>query len=267
MRLALVSDIHGNPIALDAVLADLDSRGGADLILVLGDLVAIGYDPIGVLERLTALPSARFVQGNTDRYVFAGDRPHPNIADVQANPALVPTLVEVAHTFAWAHGALSTSGWLDWLSDLPLEQRLDLPDGTRVLATHVAPGLDDGNGIHPALSDSELTSLVADAQADLVCVGHTHWPVDRTVAGVRVVNSGSVSNPIAFDLRASYALIVATPTGYEVQHQRVAYDVEAVIAAVQRSRHPSAEFIISHFRAERRPWWAAGVDLAEFAPR
>jgi len=76
---------------------------------------------------------------------------------------------------------------------------------------------------------------------------------------VRVINTGSVSNPLSLDLRASYALIDATEAGYRVEHRRVAYDVEAVIQAVERSRHPSGSFIISHFRGERRPWWANGT--------
>ena len=62
MRLALLSDLHGNPIALDAVLADIEANGGVDGHLVLGDLVAIGHDPAGVLERLFKLPGVRFVQ-------------------------------------------------------------------------------------------------------------------------------------------------------------------------------------------------------------
>ena len=78
MRVAILSDEHGNSITLDAVLADVAARGGADRFLVLGDLVAIGHDPIGVLERLTALPDVRFVQGNTDRFVVTGQRPVPD---------------------------------------------------------------------------------------------------------------------------------------------------------------------------------------------
>ena len=164
-------------------------------------------------------------------------------------------------------GVLTAGGWLDWLAALPLEQRLELADGTRLLAVHVAPGVDDGPGIHPALSDEELTLLLADAQADLVCVGHTHWPVDRTAGAVRVINTGSVSNPIAFDLRASYALIESTPDGHRVEHRRVEYDAGAVIREIERSRHPSGEYIISHFRGERRPWWASGRDLSELRPK
>ena len=260
MRLALLSDLHGNPIALEAVLTDVEQCGGADTYLVLGDIVAIGHDPIATLDRLVALPGVRFVQGNTDRYVVSGQRPYPAFADVAADPGLIPRLVEVAHSFAWTQGVVTAAGWFDWLLALPIEERTVLPDGTRLLAVHVAPGQDDGPGIHPALTDGELNALVADASADLVCVGHTHWPIDRAVAGVRVINVGSISNPVAFDLRASYALIDATETGYHVEHRRVAYDVEAVIQAIERSHHPSGDFIISHFRGERRPWWAAGGD-------
>jgi predicted phosphodiesterase len=90
VRLALLSDLHGNPIALDAVLADIEANGGVDGYLVLGDLVAIGHDPAGVLERLFKLRGARFVQGNTDRYVVSGQRPYPTFADVAADTTLIP---------------------------------------------------------------------------------------------------------------------------------------------------------------------------------
>lgn len=94
MRLAIFSDIHGNPIALDAVLADIRARGGVDAYLVLGDLAAIGYDPVSVLERLVALPNVRFVRGNTDRYVVTDERPPPTLQDVRRNPprACLPAL-------------------------------------------------------------------------------------------------------------------------------------------------------------------------------
>ena len=79
-RIAILADIHGNSIALDAVLADLDARGVVDEYWVLGDLAAIGPDPIGTLDRLAALPGARFVRGNTDRYLLTGERPRPRIS-------------------------------------------------------------------------------------------------------------------------------------------------------------------------------------------
>ncbi len=72
MRLAMLSDIHGNPIALDAVLDDIDSQGGVDEYWILGDHANQGYDPVGVMERLDRLPTKRCVSGNTDRYLVDG---------------------------------------------------------------------------------------------------------------------------------------------------------------------------------------------------
>ena len=72
MRLGLISDIHGNEIALDAVLSDGRDLG-VDSWWVLGDLVALGPDPVVTLAKLRSLPNVRFVRGNTDRYVVAYD--------------------------------------------------------------------------------------------------------------------------------------------------------------------------------------------------
>ncbi len=223
MRIALLSDIHGNPIALDAVLADVKAQGDVDAHWILGDLAAIGYDPVGALERLAELPNARFVRGNTDRYVVTGERPRPTFAAVESDPRLLPLLVDVAQSFAWTQGAITATGWLEWLAALPFEQRAVLPDGARLLGIHASPGSDE-RGVHPGLSDAELKSLLADCAADLVCVGHTHWPMDLRVDGVRVVNLGSVSNPLPPDLRASYVILDADASGYRVQHRLV--DVE-----------------------------------------
>ncbi len=252
MRVALLSDIHGNSIALDAVLADVELQGGVDAFWVLGDLVALGHDPVGVLERLAALPNARFTRGNTDRYVSSGDRPPPTRADSEANPNLLPILVEVAGTFAWTQGAITAAGWFEWLAALSLELEVILPDGTRFLGVHAAPGTDGdpGIGIHPRLGLADLRTLLCGCEANLVCVGHTHWPTDLRVDGTRIVNLGSVSNPLPSDLRASYAILEAGRSGYRIRHRRVDYDREAVIAALERVRHPGADFITRHMRGE-----------------
>ena len=149
MNIALLSDIHGNSIALDAVLADIQAQGGVDGYWVLGDLVALGPDPVGVLERLTALPNVQFVRGNTDRYVVSSDRPPPTFADVAANPSRLAVLVEIAGTFAWTQGALTTAGWLDWLKRLPLELRVLLQRSAVASNSHrtwyTIPGLPEGS--------------------------------------------------------------------------------------------------------------------------
>src|SRR5437667_317122 len=69
MRLAILSDIHGNPLALDAVLADIERQGEVDAYWVLGDFAPLGYDPVTPLEKISDLPHASFTRGNTDRHV------------------------------------------------------------------------------------------------------------------------------------------------------------------------------------------------------
>ena len=90
-------------------------------------------------------------------------------------------------------------------------------------------------------------SLLNGYDDSLIMVGHTHWPLDVQVGAVRIVNIGSVSNPCQPDLRACYVILTADKNGYEVQFNRVAYDHQAVIDEIRRSRHPAKDFII-HFQ-------------------
>jgi predicted phosphodiesterase len=257
LRLALLSDIHGNPLALEAVLADISAQGGVDAYWVLGDFAALGYDPVGAIGRAIRLPKARFSRGNTDRYLVTGERPPPRPADVAAEPGLLGRLLELTAAFAWTLGAVTAAGWFDWLSQLPLEQRLTLPDGTRLLGVHAAPGADDGPGLHPKLSDAALGAALAGCEAELVVVGHTHVPLDRTIDGIRVVNLGSLSNPLTADLRASYALLEADAGGYRLERRCVDYDRSAVLAAIEAVHHPASALLARFIRGEVRSPWAA----------
>jgi predicted phosphodiesterase len=253
MRIAIFSDIHGNSIALDAVLADMEQQGGVDGYWVLGDLTALGHDPVGVLERLAALPHASFIRGNADRYVITGDRPPPSLPDAAANPDLLPVLVEVAGSFAWTQGMVTAGGWFDWLAALPAEMRVTLPDGTPLLGIHATLTADDDAGLNPQRTDEELKALFADCPAGLICAGHTHLPLDRQVDSRRIINVGSVSNPLPPDLRACYTLLEVDAASYRLTHHRVEYDREAAITALQRLNHPGAGYITRHLRGQWRP--------------
>jgi putative phosphoesterase len=255
MRIALLADIHGNTIALDAVLKDIEAQGGVDGYWLLGDYSANGFDPAGVLDRLMALPNAAAIYGNADRYSVTDDRPFPSIDDAAANPALLPVLVEVAGNFGWVRGYLQGRGSFDWMRDLPMEHRTVLPDGTRVLLVHGSPGTDADPGLHPAHSDAEVDVLLQGCEADLICVGHFHMALDRTVNGRRVINPGPVSNAFAPDLRASYAILDALADGHSFSFHRVEYDIPAAIEAIKRSGSPGAAFAIRFLEGKIRPWW------------
>lgn len=255
-RIAILADIHGNTIALDAVLADIEAAGGVDAYWLLGDYVAVGFDPLGVMTRITRLPNAVFVRGNADRLVSSLSEMDPWTAEYAHDPVALPIIVKINRGMSWAAGALAAAGWLPWLAELALEKRFRLPDGSRALVVHASPGADDGGGIHPNLSDEVLAKLVAGSEADLVFVGHTHAPLDRQVDGVRVVNPGSIGNPVLPGIGACYALLTISPAGYDLALKEVAYDKEAAIAATEAVKHPQADYINSFMLGQRAPGWA-----------
>jgi len=255
MRIAILADIHGNSIALDAVVADIQARGGVDGYWILGDLCAIGFDPSGVLDRLSLLPNTLFVSGNADRYVATGALPDPTFEQVRADPSLLPQFAEVVGHFNWIKGNVTGRGWLGWLATLPAEQRAVLPDGRRVLLVHSTPSRDDGRGLNPTVGDNDVRHEIAGAKADLICVGHFHMQMNRLIDDVRVINPGAVSNNFPPDLRAGYAVLTADLNGYALRYYRVAYDLQAAKAATLRSGDPGANFQARFYDGQIRAQW------------
>jgi predicted phosphodiesterase len=246
MRVGLMSDLHGNSIAVRRVLED-GHRRGVERWWILGDIVALGPDPVGVLELLAELPDVAMISGNTERYVLTGDRPYPSLDDVKANHELMPQLVEVATSFAWTRGMLTQAGWLSWLESLPSELRWTLPDETRVLGVHASPRSDDGDGIDSRISDTDLERLLQGCDADVVFAGHTHDAVDRTVGLIRAVNLGSVSNPHRADGCATYVTVEVRADSHELEHHVVDYDRQAVLDQLDAVRHPAGGYLRCFF--------------------
>lgn len=238
-----MSDIHGNAVALRAVLRDAADEG-IDEWWVLGDIVALGPSPVEVLEILTSLPVAvKCIAGNTERYVLQGDRPFPSFADVLAEPGLLPRLVEVAVSFAWTRGMVTQAGWFPWLYALPSEIRMTFPDGTRALGVHASPRSDDGAGVDTRISDADLASLICDCGADLVFAGHTHDATDRTLGGVRAINLGSVSNSTRSDRAATYVRLNVDQNGHSIERRVVDYDHSSVASAIDQVAHPAGGYL------------------------
>lgn len=250
MRITLLADIHGNAIALEAVLADITRKGGVDGYWILGDLVALGPDPNGVLQQLMHLPELRVIRGNTDRYVVSGDRPSPTLEEARENSRLLPSLVEVANTFAWTQGMVTAGGWLSWLTDLPLELRITLPDGTLFLGVHASPGRDDGLGIPPEMKEKDIQELFSTCDANLVCMGHTHLPMERRWNGGHLVNPGAISLSLTPNRDACYAVLESTKDDYNISHHQVTFDRQHVIDQLNQLVHPGRAFLIKHLSGQ-----------------
>lgn len=250
MRVAMFSDTHGNSIALDAVLADIDRVGGVNGHWFVGDAAALGFDPVGAVERLARLPGLVAVCGNGDRRVATDPEV---VREVTARFVATASDAEAAiwrSTLAdcgWTRDELKRAKTYDWLAGLALEEHLVLPDGTRVLLVHASPGKNEGAGIQESQSDDEVRGILAGCEADIVFVGHTHKPLDRAVDGVRVVNLGSVSNPPRADKRAMWTLLEADESGYRIERRFAVYDIAAVRDRLRRDRPPAWEYVLEYF--------------------
>jgi predicted phosphodiesterase len=250
MKLGVVADVHGNLVALQSVLDDASTLG-VERWWALGDLVLFGPRPVEVVQTLRELPHVDFVGGNTDRYVVTGDQPsvHPDAASVVGDVDLIQRFAWTAAGIAWAQAALVHAGLLDWLAELPADQRLDLPDGSRLLGVHASHHSDDGPGIDSRGSDEDLRQLLSGCEADIVIGGHTHDPTDRVVDGVRALNPGSTGLPRRSD-GASWLFIDATEAGVTYEHRCCSFDIEAVVDDCRRRRQPNADFVEAILRRQ-----------------
>jgi putative phosphoesterase len=245
MKLGVVADIHGNELALHAVLSDA-VHFEVDHWWALGDLVLFGPRPAEVLELLQGLPGVSMLSGNTDRYVLTGEQPapHATAADAAASVDLVERYGAMAAGIGWTRGVLDQAGLLESLTTLPMQLRLRLPSGPAVLGVHASPKADDGPGIDPGITDEQLRPLLAGSGADIVIGGHTHAATDRLVDGIRALNPGSAGMPRTPGA-ASWLLIEDNGEALAVTHHSAPFDVDAVVSDLRQRRHPNTEFVRS----------------------
>jgi len=237
-----MADIHGNDVALRAVLKDAE-RFEVDRWWALGDLVLFGPRPIEVLEILRTLPGIEMLRGN-DRYVLTGEQPapHATAADAAASLDLVQRYAAMAAGIGWTRGVLDQAGVLAVLTKLPTQLRLRLPSGADVLGVHASPGADDGPGIAPDTAAERLGPLFAGCDADVVIGGHTHRATDRRLGGIRVLNPGSTGMPHLHGM-TGWLLLEDDGHGLAASQRTVPFDVDAVVEDLRRRRHPNTEFI------------------------
>jgi predicted phosphodiesterase len=244
MKYALISDIHANLPALEAVLAGIRRRGDIDATYHLGDLVGYASWPNEVVE-LLAEARIEGISGNYDSTV-ATDYKHCGCRYED------PRQEELSHvSYAWTRAHVSPKT-KSLLGALPF--RMDL----RPLGGHVAgPSLTlvHGTPLNNVTywtedrPDSFCTKMAEAAGAragDLIAFGHTHLPWHRMVSGVHFLNTGSVGRPKDGDWRAGFAVVEVDASGaIEVKFVRVEYDVDAATDAIRRSDLPGdfAEFL------------------------
>lgn len=243
MRYALISDIHANLPALEAVLADIGERRRVAGVYHLGDLV--GYAPwpneVVAVLRERAIPG---VAGNYDS-TTATDYEHCGCKYED------PRQAELSHrSYEWTRANVSADT-KRWLGALPF--RIDLrplgghTSGPRLILVHGNPVL---NTVYWTEDRSDefclqMAERLSARPGDLVAFGHTHKPWHRTVDSIHFVNTGSVGRPKDGDWRAGYVLVELNEEYAAVEFVRVNYDLERATSGIRESTLPDqfAEYL------------------------
>jgi predicted phosphodiesterase len=243
MRVALIADVHGNSIAMDAVAADL-ARIEPDEIVFLGDAATNGFDPHGAVQRLRSL-GCRMVRGNTD-------------ADILDTPAfyypprrheLPDDAQRVLEISLWANEQL---GYADraLLQSTASTITLDLPGGRQMVCFHGSPR-SPTDVITSTTPEGDLRPMFQGRTASVLAGGHTHVPLLRRVMNTTVINPGSVGLPFAcygsggarpVVPRAQYAVTDVGEQRVEILFREVPLNVAEIRDAALASGMPHAKW-------------------------
>jgi putative phosphoesterase len=235
MRIAVVSDIHANLTALEAVVADL-KRECPDLVIQGGDLMAGGSCAAEVIDRVRDLGWPG-IYGNTDEMLWAPERLEAALPGEQFARMREILLTEIIPAIRTTIGEAR----LAWLQQLPIEYRIQ-----DLVVVHAAPG-DVWRSPGANTSDDELTRTYGSIGSARVVYGHIHQSFVRRLQGLTVANAGSVSQSFDGDPRAAYAMV----DGDEITIRRVEYDVEEEIARLVAARDPYADYTAKVLRTAR----------------
>ena len=218
MKIAVISDIHGNMQALDAVLKNIEQEK-CDRIFCLGDLAMAGPEPEKTVETIKEfVQNSDFVciQGNTDEMIANCDNQMIHMLE-ENNPVM-------AHALECDVTVLSEDS-KNFLRNLPPKKELEI-EGITILLVHGSPRKNNEN-IYDNLKVEEVEEMIAGTDANVIFCGHTHVPCGyQTNTKQTVVNVGSVGRPFAKEPKACYAIIDVQGNEFTIKHNLVDYDVK-----------------------------------------
>ena len=213
-KVAVISDVHGNAVALAAVLAELE-REEPDLIVSCGDLTW-GPQPEETYELARSL-NARFVRGNADRAVLE------NVSETEREQ--------------WMQ-AHHTDEMREFLGSFEEQLVVEIDGLGPVRFCHGSPRTDE-ECVTPETPEERVREFSAGVDERVIVSGHVHIQFDREVAGVRSVNSGSVGLPYEGKPGAFWAVL-----GPDVELRRTEYDLNETLERYRASGQPNVEQIV-----------------------
>lgn len=214
MKIAILSDIHGNLFALNSVLEDI-KKNNADEIFCLGDLAMAGPEPNKTID-FVKKQNWTIIQGNTDKMISEYSESVYNIIKENA-PVMANALKNDVEIISKDN--------IDFLKHLPEELSFER-EGVKILLVHGSPRRNNEN-IFPNLSNKQIDEIVSNVKENIVFCGHTHIPCGyQTDNGITVINDGSVGRPFTENPEACYVLADFNNGSIFIEHRFVNYDKE-----------------------------------------
>ncbi|MEZ4668668.1 MAG: metallophosphoesterase family protein [Anaerolineae bacterium] len=251
-RLAILSDIHSNLPALEAVFADM-AQFEIDQIVVAGDVVNWGPFSQQVMDFLADKRCA-FIRGNNELYLT--DWNTPRAPQHWRHFTLPPyTIVQLGPV------------WMNVICSWPDALTLRFRDAPSVRVVHGSPR-SHFEAILPTSTDAEIMDMLAGVEETTLIAAHSHLPLDRQVDRWHVLNPGTVGNPLDGNPTASYMIVESNSSGWHGTQRRVAFDVQRVLAEFERTHFVEQCGVVGHLiveeyrsaRLEVLPfleWWRA----------
>ena len=242
MRIAFISDIHGNFTAFEAVLADINSQS-IDQIICLGDAVTLGPQPIEVLNTLRELKCV-YIKGNHDAAVLNPER----AAQYEITDHLIPDLY-------WCKDQLSPDD-INFIDSFKPMHEINLPNGNSILAFHGSP-LSSTDIIQATTPPKILDVYFEGQKADIYIGGHSHIQMVRRYGDKLILNSGSIGNAFKFAFSpgnpvsllpwAEYMLINQSGNSLNIDSRRVYFDTGELLKKVKERQPPCADWWLSQY--------------------
>lgn len=230
MKYAFISDIHGNTVALEAVLKDISMKN-VDKIIVLGDLCFRGPEPKKALDMIRSLETD-VIKGNADEWVIRG---------VKVDEVPDHALNMMNKERNWCVSQLDKND-MDFLLGLPHSYELNI-EAMAIEGFHATPNsLFDI--VLPHTDDDTIYKKLMSSKAKIFIYGHIHTPFIRYINGKVIINTGSVGLPFDGLAKASYAIVEITSGNFRTSIERVDFDIEKVVSLYESVRYPNAETMI-----------------------
>ena len=240
MKIAVISDIHGNLLALEAVLEDI-KHNAVDKIFILGDLAVFGYAPDETISFIRENLSEHVcIQGNTDLMIVnsTGDKGDP----------YTPKSDLLSGALKFAQEEISADN-KEFLANLPATHSESFGP-LNVLFVHGSPRRND-EGITPDIKYALLDEIVADVDENMIFCGHTHIPITHQSAGKTIINVGSVGRPFGDSPRAVYVILDLENVDqreFDIEHRYVKYDLATATESLAQCDFDGADILAEMLR-------------------